>query len=117
MLLEALGQALARGHVLLHAARDAAVLALGDGFRGEVVDAGAEAAVDEVAEELLLLVGCVSSASLGKEETGGRRGFEKKGSKNIRRQTPSPGAFACAPRARAARFGKGRLVCVDGADG
>lgn len=53
VLLEALGQALARGHVLLHAARDAAVLALGYRFGGEVVDAGGKAAVDEVAEELL----------------------------------------------------------------
>lgn len=52
VLLEALGQALARGQVLLDAARDAAVLALGDGLGGEVVDAGGEAAVDEVAEKL-----------------------------------------------------------------
>lgn len=52
MLLEALGQTLATGHVLLHTARDAAVLALGHGLGGEVADAGGEAVVDEVAEEL-----------------------------------------------------------------
>lgn len=52
MLLEALGEALGAGHVLLNAAGDAAVLALGDGLGGEVVDAGGEAVVDEVAEEL-----------------------------------------------------------------
>lgn len=51
--LEPLGQALAAGHVLLDAAGDAAVLALGHGLRGEVVDAGGEACVDKAAEELL----------------------------------------------------------------
>lgn len=52
MLLEPLAQALAAGHVLLDTARHAAVLALRDGLGGEVVDAGAEAGVDEVTEEL-----------------------------------------------------------------
>lgn len=52
VLLEALREALAAGHVLLDAAGDAAVLALGHGLGGEVADARGEAVVDEVAEEL-----------------------------------------------------------------
>lgn len=52
VLLEALGQALTRGHVLLNAARDAAVLALGDSLGGEIVDTRGEAVIDEVAKEL-----------------------------------------------------------------
>lgn len=53
MLLEALGQALRHGHLLLDAARDAALLARRQRLGREVVDARDEAVVDEVAEELL----------------------------------------------------------------
>lgn len=53
MLLEALGEARVHGHGLLHAAGDAAALARGDGLGCEVVDAGHEAVVNQVAEELL----------------------------------------------------------------
>lgn len=52
MLLEALAEALRERHVLLHAARDAAGLAGREGFGREVVDAGHEAVIDEVAKEL-----------------------------------------------------------------
>lgn len=52
MLLETLGEAGLGGHGLLHAACDAAVLTRRDGLGCEVVDAGHEAVVDEVAEEL-----------------------------------------------------------------
>lgn len=41
--LESLREPLAAGHVLLDAASDAAILALGHGLGGEVVDAGGEA--------------------------------------------------------------------------
>lgn len=70
MLLETLGQALTAGHILLDAARDAAVLALGYSLRGEVVDTGREAVVDEVAEELLEK----SSAVVLQQEEGRERG-------------------------------------------
>lgn len=52
VLLEALAQALGHGHGLLDAAADAAGLAGRQRLGGEVVDAGHEAVVDEVAEEL-----------------------------------------------------------------
>ncbi len=53
VLVEALVEALREGHLFLDAARDAARLAARKGLGGEVVDAGREARVDEVAEELL----------------------------------------------------------------
>lgn len=53
VLLEALAEALLGEHLLLDAAGDAAGLAGRQGLRGEIVDAGYEAVVDEVAEELL----------------------------------------------------------------
>lgn len=52
MLLEALGEPRVHGHGLLHAAGDTAALARRDGPRCEVVDAGHEAMVDQVTEEL-----------------------------------------------------------------
>ena len=52
VLLEALAQALGHGHGLLDAAGDAAGLAGRQRLGGEVVDAGHEAVVDEVAEQL-----------------------------------------------------------------
>lgn len=52
VLLEALAQALLGEHLLLDAAGDAAGLAGGKGLGGEVVDAGGEAVVDEVTEQL-----------------------------------------------------------------
>lgn len=60
LLLEPLAQALGEGHLLLHAARDAARLAGVERLCREVVDAGHEAVVDEVAEYLVLSEGCVS---------------------------------------------------------
>lgn len=53
MLLESLAQSLAASHIFLDAARHTAILALGNGLGGEVVDAGIKAMVDEVTEELL----------------------------------------------------------------
>ncbi|TPX08951.1 uncharacterized protein E0L32_009530 [Thyridium curvatum] len=55
VLLEPLAQAGGRGHGLLDAAGDAAGLAAGERLGGEVVDAGHEAVVDEVAEELKVI--------------------------------------------------------------
>src|SRR3569833_661672 len=52
VLLEALAQAGGHGHGLLHAAGDAACLAVGEGFGGEVIDARHEAVVDQVSEQL-----------------------------------------------------------------
>lgn len=70
VLLEALGKALRHGHLLLDAARDAALLARRQRLGREVVDARDEAVVDEVAEELLAGppprrqgAGCVSQTS------------------------------------------------------
>jgi len=50
---EALAQARLRRHGLCHAPADAARLAARERLGGEVVDAGGEAVVDEVAENLL----------------------------------------------------------------
>lgn len=52
MLLEAVTDALLGGHPLLDAAVDAAALAGGDGFGGEVVDAGHEAVLNKTTESL-----------------------------------------------------------------
>lgn len=52
MLLEAVADALLGGHPLLDAAVDAAALARGDGFGGEVVDTGHEAVLNKTAESL-----------------------------------------------------------------
>lgn len=52
MLGKALAQALGLGHLLLDAPRDAASLAVRQGFGGEVVDARYEAVVYEVAKDL-----------------------------------------------------------------
>lgn len=56
VLLEAVADALLGGHPLLDAAVDAAGLAGGDGFGGEVVDAGNEAVLNETAESLYRLI-------------------------------------------------------------
>jgi hypothetical protein len=55
VLLEAVANALLRGHPLKHAAVDAAALARRDGLGGEVVDARGEAVLDEAAESLVSL--------------------------------------------------------------
>lgn len=65
VLLEALGEARVHGHGLLHAAGDAAALARGDGPGCEVVDAGHEAVVDQVTEELHNTRGRVRSGRAG----------------------------------------------------
>lgn len=78
VLLEALGEARVHGHGLLHAAGDAAALARGHGPGCEVVDAGHEAVVDQVAEELReggeMTMRLASSSAGG----GGRRGHQEK---------------------------------------
>lgn len=53
VLLESVADALLGGHPLQDAAVNAAALAGGDGFGGEVVDAGHEAVLDEAAEGLV----------------------------------------------------------------
>lgn len=53
-LAEALAETRLGGHGLEHAAADAAGLATGKGLGGEVVDAGSEAVVYEVAEDLFV---------------------------------------------------------------
>lgn len=55
-LAETLAQARLGRHGLEHAAADAAGLATGKGLGGEVVDAGGEAVVYEVAEDLFVFV-------------------------------------------------------------
>lgn len=55
MLGEALAQPLRQGHLLLDAAGDAAGFAGRQGLRCEVVDAGHEAVVYQVAEELYVV--------------------------------------------------------------
>jgi len=51
---EALAQPLRQGHLLLDAAGDAAGFAGRQGLGCEVVDAGHEAVIDQVAEELFM---------------------------------------------------------------
>lgn len=100
VLLEALSEASLGGHGLLHAAGDAAVLARRDGLGCEVVDAGHEAVVDQAAEELHGGEGQCQSDVWG----GGPKGEGLDPLFYVLRQTPSPGASACAARARAARW-------------
>lgn len=70
MLLEAIADALLGGHPLEDATVDAAVLARGEGFRGEVVDAGVEAVLNETAKGLLEAGGMSAHASrVGQWET------------------------------------------------
>ena len=52
VLLEALSEAGVHSHSLLHAASNAAALSGRDGLGCEIVDAGHEAVVDQVTEEL-----------------------------------------------------------------
>lgn len=52
VLLEAVADALLRGHPLLDAAVDAAAFPVGNGLGGEVIDAGHEAVLDKTAESL-----------------------------------------------------------------
>lgn len=71
VLLEAVADALLRGHPLLDAAVDAAAFPVGNGLGGEVIDAGHEAVLDKTAEsthkllDLALLHALLKSALLG----------------------------------------------------
>jgi len=64
-----LGEPLAQtglgGHGLHDAAREAAILAARQGLGGEVVDAGVEAVIDEVSEELSGTMPCQFGVSYG----------------------------------------------------
>ena len=73
VLLEAVADALLRGHPLEDAAVDAAVFARREGFGGEVVDAAGEAVLDETAKGLSLssaMPKCCRSSDSRRDEVG-----------------------------------------------